>query len=626
MNGLTGTILEVDLTAGTINKGSIPEKIWRDYLGGAGVAARLFFENVDPGVDPLSPDNPLYIMSGPLAGSNIPGSSRFAVCAKSPLTGIWGDSTCGGNFSPELKSAGYDGIIIKGASEKPVALVIEDAEVRLEDASSLWGKCTYDTCDELKKTGKGTGTGTGTKMPKVVCIGQAGENLVKFAGVCNDKADFAGRCGMGAVMGSKKLKAITCVGTGKIGIADREALDDVRKRIYAQIRESVPAQSLKEMGTDSSMDLGMMTGDVPIKNFRVGEALDLSAEIGGPAMTEKHLVKPSACTSCPIASKRVMKVDEGPHKTGPVPGPEYETCATFGTMCVMSDGAALITMNTLCNRYGIDTISAGSTIAFAMDCYDQGILTKDDLDGIELTWGNAEAMIQLIHKIGKREGVGDILAEGSREAAKKFGRGAEDLTAEVKGLEIPMHDPRGSHGLGLSYMTSNRGACHNAHLVHPIEQGMKAWTDLGFSDNYDGQTDEGKAELVKKAEDFGVPLNSIPLCNFDMWAMEAKDPIDAINAVSGWNLNLDSYLATGARTWLLKRSLINMMGITSKDDRLPQKVLEPLSDGAAANSVPDVERLRNDYYAARGLDEKGFPTPETLTAAGLSDVSKKLHG
>jgi aldehyde:ferredoxin oxidoreductase len=619
MNGLTGTILEVDLTAGSISKGSIPEKIWREYLGGAGVAARLFFENVDPNIDPLSPDSPLYILTGPLAGSNVPGSSRFAVCAKSPQTGIWGDSTCGGNFAPELKAAGFDGIIIKGASEKPVTLVIEDGEARLEDAASLWGKCTYDTCDALKQVKEG-------KPPKVVCIGQAGENLVKFAAVCNDKHDFAGRCGMGAVMGSKKLKAVTCRGTGKINIADKEALDALRKRIYAQIRESMPAVSLKEMGTDASMDLGMMTGDVPIKNFRVGEALEISAEIGGPAMTEKHLVKPAACTSCPIASKRVMKVDEGKYKTGPTPGPEYETCCTFGTMCVMSDSAALIEMNTRCNRYAVDTISAGSTIAFAMDCYDQGILTKDDLDGIDLGWGNAEAILQLLDKIAKREGIGDLLAEGSREAARRIGKGAEDLTAEVKGLEIPMHDPRGWHGLGLAYMTSNRGACHNAHLVHPIEQGMRTWMDLGFSDNYDGQTDEGKGELVKKAEDFGVQCNSIPLCNFDMWTMESKDPIDAINAVAGWNLTLDDFLTIGARTWLLKRALINMMGITSKDDRLPKKVLEPLPDGGAAGSVPDHDRLRKDYYAARGLDEKGFPTPEVLEQHGLSDVSKKLHG
>ncbi|MFC1654277.1 aldehyde ferredoxin oxidoreductase family protein [Myxococcota bacterium] len=624
MNGLTGTILEVDLTAGSIVKGSIPEKLWKDYIGGAGVAARLFFENVDPGVDPLSPDNPLYIITGPLAGSNIPGTSRFAVCAKSPLTGIWGDSTCGGNFAPELKAAGYDAIIIKGASKKPVSLVINDADVRLEDASSLWGKCTYDTVDALK-----LGTGNlepGTKPPKVVCIGQGGENLVKYAAVCNDKHDFAGRCGMGAVMGSKKLKAITCRGTGKINIADQPALDTLRKKIYAQISESVPAQSLKEMGTDATMDLGMMTGDVPIKNFRVGEALEISAEIGGPAMTEKHLVKPFACTSCPIASKRVMKVEEGPYQTGPTPGPEYETCASFGSMCLMDDGAALIEMNTWCNRYGLDTITAGSTIAFIMDCYDQGIINRDDLDGIELTWGNAEAILQLLHKIGKREGVGDLLAEGSREAAKRIGKGAADLTAEVKGLEIPMHDPRGWHGLGLAYMTSNRGACHNAHLVHPIEQGMKTWMDLGFSDNYDGQTDAGKGELVKKAEDFGVPCNSIPLCVFDMWTMESHDPIDALNAVAGWTLTLDDYLMIGARTWLLKRSLINMMGITSKDDRLPKKVLEPLPDGGAANSTPDHERLRNDYYAARGLDEKGYPTRETLAQAGLSDVAQKLHG
>jgi aldehyde:ferredoxin oxidoreductase len=580
MNGLTGTILEVDLTAGSIAKGSIPEKLWRDYIGGAGVAARLFFENVDPAVDPLSPHNPLYIITGPLAGSNIPGTSRFAVCAKSPLTCIWGESTCGGNFAPELKAAGYDAIIIKGASKTPVTLVIEDAEVRLEDAASLWGQDTYDTVDAIKKPGTRS-LEPGTKAFKVLCIGPAGENLVKYAAVCNDKHDFAGRCGMGAVMGSKQLKAIACRGSGKIRIADKPALSELRKRIHKQIRESVPAQSMREMGTDASMDLGMMTGDIPIKNWRVGEDLEISAEIGGPTMTERHLVKPAACSACPIASKRVMRVDAGPYRTGPTPGPEYETCASFGTLCLNRDSSALIAMNEMCNRYGLDTITAGSTIAFMMDCHDQGIVSKDDLDGIDLTWGNAEAIIRIVDKIAKREGVGDLLAEGSREAARRIGKGALDLTAEVKGLEIPMHDPRGWHGLGLAYMTSNRGACHNAHLVHPIEQGIKTWMDLGFSDNYAGQSDAGKGEMVKKAEDFGVPCNSIPLCVFDMWTMESRDPVDALNAVAGWTLSMDDYLTIGARTWLLKRSLINMMGITSKDDRLPKKVLTPLPDGSS---------------------------------------------
>ncbi|MBW2703925.1 MAG: aldehyde ferredoxin oxidoreductase family protein, partial [Deltaproteobacteria bacterium] len=533
MHGTTGVTLEVDLSAGEIRRITIEERLWTEYLGGAGVAARLFFEQEDVDVDPLSANNPLYIMTGPLAGTGIPGASRFAVCAKSPLTGIWGESTCGGNFAPELKAAGYDAIIVRGEAESPLTLVIDEDKVELVDAAHLWGKDAYETVDELKGFfGEG-------KVPKVLCIGQAGENLVKFAALCNDKGDFAGRTGMGAVMGAKKLKAIICRGTKKVEVADREALGEIRKRLHAQIREAMPAQSLKEMGTNATMDLGMMTGDVPIKNYRVGEALDIAAEIGGPAMTEKFLVKAHTCTRCPISSKRVMKNDEGPFKMEEGPGPEYETAAAFGTLCMNADAASILKINEWCNRYAMDTISGGATVAFAMDCYEQGILSKEDLDGIELSWGNAEGILALVHKIAKREGIGDILAEGSREAARRIGRGAEKLTAEIKGLELPMHDPRGSHGLGLAYMMSSRGACHNAHLMHPIEHGVATWTDLGFSDNYDGQSDEGKAEVVKKAEDFGVQCNSLTLCVFDMWTFKSTDPIDVFNAVCGTKMTMD---------------------------------------------------------------------------------------
>ncbi|NMB75721.1 MAG: aldehyde ferredoxin oxidoreductase family protein [Myxococcales bacterium] len=617
MKGLTGTVLEVDLATGRIQRIEIPEAMWRTWLGGAGLAARLFFEKERPDVDSLAPESPLYLFTGPAAGSGVPGTSRFAVCAKSPLTGIWGEATCGGNFAPELKAAGYDGIVIRGKSPHPVYLDIADGEVTLRDARDLWGLDTYQTCDKLK-------AGAG-KQPKVVCIGPAGERLVKFAAVCNDKHDFAGRCGMGAVMGSKNLKAIACRGTGHIAIADEARLKEIKKRLLSQIAESVPAKSLREMGTNATMDLGMMTGDVPIKNYRRGEALEIAAEIGGPAMTEKFLVKPGACTSCPIASKRVMKCDSEPYRMEVGPGPEYETAAAFGSLCENADAPAVLRANELCNRFGMDTISCGATVAFAIDCVEEGILGPSDLGGIDLGWGKAEGILALVEKIARREGLGEVLAEGSRAAARRIGRGAERLTAEVKGLELPMHDPRGWHGLGLAYMMSNRGACHNAHLMHPIEQGIATWTELGFLENYDGQSDVGKGEVVRRAEDFGVPCNSIPLCVFDMWTMKAGDPVDFLNAVTGWDLTLEEYLRIGERTWLQKRALNNLMGVGAADDRLPEKVKLPAPDGGAAGSVPDDERLRRDYYAARGLDERGWPRRETLLAAGLADVAARLY-
>ena len=620
MKGLAGEYLEVDLTTGRFEKKPVDENMFQRFLGGAGVAAKMFFDTEDPNLDPLSSENPLYFFTGALAGSGVPGSSRFAVCAKSPLTGIWGEATCGGNFAVELKACGLDGIVIRGAATKPSLIVIDGDQCSIQSADSVWGKDAYECCDLLK-----TNLGGERRKFKIACIGQAGENLVKYACVVNDKHDFAGRCGMGAVMGSKKLKAIACRGNQKVELHDPEALKAIKTKMREQVKESVPAQGLREMGTNSSMDLSMMIGDVPIKNYQVGEDLELSAAIGGPTMTERFLVRATSCLHCPIGCRRVMKNEEGPFAMAQGPGPEYETVGSFGTLCNNANAASILKINEWCNRYGFDTISGGCTVAFAMDCYDKGILTKEDTDGLDLSWGNAEAILALVHKIGKREGIGDLLAEGSREAARRLGPAAQALTAEIKGLELPMHDPRGSHGMGLAYMMSNRGACHNAHLMHPVEQGMVVWQEVGFLEDYDGQSDDGKAEAVRLAEDYGVPCNAIPMCVFNNWTFKGEDPIQAINAVTGWNLDLSSYLQTGARVWFIKRALINLMGVTAKDDRLPQKVLTPLEDGGAAGSVPDHDRLRQEYYDVRGLDERGWPTKEALRAVGLPEVVEKLY-
>lgn len=621
MHGLAGKILKVDLSSGGIETGPTPEDLFRDFFGGAGAAARWFFDNADLEVDPLSPENPLMIFTGLLSSSGIPGTSRFSVCAKSPLTGIWGESSCGGSFAPELQAAGFDAVIFTGSSARPVVLLIEDGQARLDDAAWLWGKDSYQTVDEIKAR-EGAKGGRG---PKVLCIGQAGENLVRLASVCHDKHDYAGRCGLGAVMGSKRLKAIACRGSGKVEPYDKQKLDELRRRLYQRIKDSVPADSLRQMGTNSSMDLGMMTGDVPIKGWMVGEALELSAAIGGPAMSERFLKKAAACRFCTIGCRRVMQNDSEPYRLQLGPGPEYETVASLGALCFNSDAASILKANELCNRYGMDTIAVGHLVALVMECFEKGILTTQQLEGIEARWGNPEAILALIRKIAHREGIGYVLAEGSREAARRIGHGAEKLTAEVKGLDIPMHDPRAFHGLGLAYMMSNRGACHNAHLVHPIEQGIATWTDIGFSENYNGQSAEGKGELVRRAEDFGVPCGALSLCVFTMWTYGSAHPAEALRAMCGLEISLDEYLKTGERIWLLKRAINNLMGVTVADDRLPEKVLRPVKEGGAAGSVPDHERLRRDYYVARGLDERGWPRREVLEAAGLSDVAERLY-
>ena len=620
MGGYTNKILEVDLSTRKMDNTDVPEDDKKRFIGGSGVAAKIFLDRFNIKADPLSPDNPLIVMNGPITGSTFPGTSRFAVCGKSPLTGIWGEGTCGGNFGPELKFAGFDGIIFKGASPNPVYLVIEDEKIELRDAKDLWGLDNYAVTDLLKERhGK-------ERKPKVLSIGPAGENLIRFAAICNDKGDFIGRTGMGALMGSKKLKALVVKGTRKVEVSYPEEYATLRKLLVTKSRDAVVAQSFRSMGTDAGMDLGMMTGDVPIKNWSIGEDFQLSANLGGPTLTEKYLTRNHACSFCPVACKRMVKVNDGPFKTEEGPGPEYETCAAFGTLIMNDDLAGVIKANEWCNRYGLDTISCGATIAFAMEAYEKGLITKKDTDGIDLTWGNIQGAIELIHKISKREGIGAILSEGTREAAKRLGKGAEEFSVEVKGLEAPMHDPRGFHGMGLAYMTSIRGACHLMHLCLGVEQGITAYPEAGFQENYIGQSSEGKAEMVKRCEDLGIPCNSLVICEFVAWTLSANDLAEMVRVTTGFDFSLKELLSCGERTWLLKRGLGNMMGVTWEDDRLPKRILTPLGEGAAAGSVPDVEKLLREYYEIRGLDKEGKPKKEVLIKAGLASLAKRLHG
>ena len=618
--GYAGKILEVDLTSGKISKTSVDDETLRKFIGGSGLAAKLFLDRVSPQVAPLSPQNTLFIMTGPLQGTNLPGSGRFNISAKSPLTNIWGEGNCGGTFGPELKFAGWDGIIIEGASDKPVYLFIDDDKVEIRDASDLWGKDSYKTIDMV--TDK---IGGGRKV-KVLAIGQAGENLVKYAAIIHDKADVIGRCGLGAVMGSKKLKAIVVRGMGKASIAMPEDYNKARRAALDVIKDSAVAQSIHSMGTDASLPLGMMTGDVPSKNWSLGENLEGSEALGGPTYSEKYLTKTHACYACPIACKRVGQVKEGPYKGEEQAGPEYETCCTFGTLIMNNDLAAVIKINEMCNRYGLDTISCGSTIAFAIDCFENGLITENDTQGIKLTWGNMESVFKMVDKIARREGFGDVLAEGSRGAAKKIGRNAADFAVEVKGLEAPMHDPRGYHGMGLAYAMSNRGACHLQHMDLFVEQGQVAYPEIvGLKEDYEGQTSDGKAEMTMICENLGMVCSSAVLCVFVMACLKANDLVEFLRTTTGFGYSLGELMECGERVWLLKRGLNNLMGITAADDRLPKKILTPVNEGAAAGSVPDIESMRKEYYGLRKLNANGYPSREKLEGIGLADLARKIY-
>jgi aldehyde:ferredoxin oxidoreductase len=617
MKGYTGKYLKVDLTKGSCSNFTIDEAKHKKFIGGSSLAAALYLEKFNLLADPLAPESPLMVMNGPMVGSGFPGTSRFAVCAKSPQTGIWGEAACGGNFGPELKKAGFDGIVITGSSTSPVTIFIDNGTATIYPANKIWGKDIYETTDIYKAEDKAL---------KVLAIGPAGENLVKFAAIGNDKAHFIGRTGLGAVMGSKKLKAIVVRGNQAPAKANEEKYKEIFKAAIAEIKDSAFAESLHLMGSDAAMDLGMMTGDVPIKNWSVGEDYLLSSKLSGPTMRETYLTKAHACANCPVACKRVCAVKDGPYKTEEGPGPEYETCCTFGTMIMNYDLAAVIKANELCNRYGMDTISAGATIAMAIELRQKEIIGEKVTDGLDLTWGNMDAVLALIKKIAYREGFGNILAEGSIKAANQLGGTAPDYAVHVKGLELPMHDPRGYHGMGLAYMMSNRGACHLQHAAMGMEQGMVSWPQLfDMKDDYDGKTSQGKAMLVFNSENYGILDNSLSICHYLLYCLKPETIRDAFNAITGFDFSFKDFLLCGARDWTLKRGINNLMGISAKDDVLPKKIMTPLHEGAGAGSIPDMKLLRDEYYAIRGLNAEGIPKKEKLQELDLIDLSNKLY-
>jgi aldehyde:ferredoxin oxidoreductase len=618
MAGYAGSLLQVRLDSGVIDHIGLAEETRKRFIGGGGLGAWLYLEGFRPELDPLSPENPLMILNGPLTGTGFPGTSRFSVCAKSPLTGIWGECSVGGTLGPALRKAGLDGIIFLGTSPKPVCLVIDDQRIELRDARELWGRDIYETTDGLnEKLGKDF---------NIFCIGPAGENLVRFASISNDKAHFAGRTGLGAVMGSKLLKAVAVRGSGEPGLADEPAFRAARSAVMAAIKQSVPAQSLREMGTDGAMDLGMMTGDVPIRNWSRGQDLELSAALGGPTLKDRFLVRNHACSNCTIACKRVVEVKDGPYRVQAGPGPEYETCCTFGTMICNGDLAALIKANELCNRLGLDTISCGATIAFAMECFEKGLLGPAETGGLDLAWGDMQAVISLLPLIARRQGLGALLADGSAGAAARLGGRAADFTVTVKKLELPMHDPRGFHGMGLAYAYSSRGACHLQHAVLPVEQGFISLPELGLKDDYIGQSSQGKAAMVAICEDYGLLLNCVCQCHFVNFATPPAELLAALNAATGWTFNLDGLLECGRRIWQLKRGLVNLMGVRDEADRLPGRVMSALEEGGAAGSVPDLELMKREYKQIRGLDSDGIPRREILLGLGLPTLAQRLHG
>ncbi|MEA3342088.1 MAG: aldehyde ferredoxin oxidoreductase family protein [Chloroflexota bacterium] len=604
MNGYIGKILRVNLSTGKLRDEPLDEELARAFVGGSGLAARLIYDMVDADTDPLGPDNPLIFMTGPLVGTPMPSAGRCSVCALSPLTRIWGESNTGGFFGPELRFAGYDGVIVTGRAEKPVWLSIVEGQAELHDATNLWGCDSYETQERARES-------LGESKARVACIGPAGENQALMAAVMNDHGRAAGRTGMGAVMGSKNLKAVAVRGSAQVPLADPDGLKSVAREIIAGLDEDIPATSLQLAGTACYVDMALMYGDMPIRYYQQGE-WEGASNLSGVLMVDQYQNKSTACYRCPIVCGRETRAPS--YGVEAVDGPEYETLGAFGSLLMVDDLEAVIYAGHLCNVYGLDTISAGATIALAGEMFERGILTPADTGGLEIHYGDVETIHRLIEMMARREGFGDALAEGSAALAERFG--APELAATVNRLEAPMHDPRAFAGLTVTYALSPRGACHMEGDMYSVDTGQGPPIELGVipGDRFEMTEEKGRTSARQQA--WRNLYNAIDLCQFQNPGVERL--LAALNATTGWELEADDLMTLGKRIVTLKRMLNLRLGLARADDRLPDLLMKPLDDGGAAGTVPDVDALLVGAYAEYGWDsETGEPTQETLEELGL---------
>ncbi len=603
-------ILKLDLTTRKTEIFHIPEKWERDFLGGASLAARILYDTLTPALNPLEPDSPLLFMTGPLTGTSGPTTGRFVVCGKSPATGLWAESNIGGFWGPELRAAGYDGLWITGRASEPVYLWVEDGRLEVKAAAHLWGMDTYQTQDKVKEE-------IGVKSARVCVIGPAGEKQVLFASIMCDHGRMAGRTGLGAVMGSKNLKAIAAHGTHDIPVFDLQQYKPLRSEANRKLREDNEAKVIREIGTAGVANFAEYLGALPVKYYSSGSfpAVD---NVSGAKMTETILTGRSACQGCVIACGRVVKLPQAGVKRK---GPEHETMVGFGANLLNDNIEAVVMLGDLCDHYGMDTISASNTIGLAFQLYEKGIITKEETGGIELTWGDVDAIEKLVRLTGAREGIGDLLARGSLRFARHFK--AEEDAAQVNGLEIAYHDPRGVSGMAISYATSPRGACHNQSDYFFVDFGH-TFEDLGI-EFFDRHAQAEKAANVAKHQNWRTLDNAALFCIFAN--VEASEKVALINAACGFDWSVAEMMTCAERGWNLKRAINNRMGLTAANDKLPKALLTPLSDGGAAGFVPDIKGMLAAYYEARGWDpQTGKPTREKLTQLGLEDAAKDLWG
>lgn len=616
--GYAGKVLEADLSREKVSEKELDERMAEDYLGGAGFCARVLYEEVGPETDPLGPSNVFVISTGPLTGTLFPQASRHVVAAKSPLTGAWGEAHAAGHWAAELKFSGYDMIIFRGKADEPVYLWIDDGDVKICDAGDLWGLDVNETDERLEEE-----HGSDVKQ---LYIGPAGENLVRFAAVMNDLDRAAARSGMGAVMGSKNLKAIAVRGSQEIPIAEPDSYDDLVDRLHEKMLNDPALESRAKYGTWTLVDLMNDIGRLPTRNFQSGVFEDAD-KLSKERLREHYLVKSRADFACLQRCGRYTSVSDGPNSyIGG--GPEYEALCNMGSKCGSSDLETLLYAFHLCNKYGIDVCSCGGTIAWAMECYENGILTDEDTDGLELNWGNADAEVELVEKIARREGFGDLLAEGSYRAARKLGRGSEKYVMTVKKQEVAAQDGRAQKSMGLANATAARGADHLYGFPTLDESGFEEAIVARYGEEYmpemaDRLDPTYKGRMIKINEDFAIVVESLGVCKYGTMMPPTffyNDLAEAMRITTGMDLTEADLRKMGEKLVNLNRMFNVREGITREDDTLPDRLLEePAPEGPPEGEVVELDEMLDEYYENRGWRvEDGVPTEEKLRELNLS--------
>ncbi|CAJ37975.1 aldehyde ferredoxin oxidoreductase family protein [Methanocella arvoryzae] len=619
--GYTGKLLRVDLTRGRFTIEKPDEATLRDYIGGEGLGIKYLYDEVPAACDPLGPDNRLIFMTGPVTGSLAPTSGRHCVTTKSPLTGCQVTSHAGGYWGTQLKLAGYDGIIVQGQSEAPVYLFIDDGEPQLYDAGNLWGRDVFQTDLLVKEE-------LYDKKVSVTAIGPAGENLVRYASIQNDHQRSAARGGTGAVMGSKKLKAIAVRGTQSFYAADPDAykasMDELLDSTYNNV---ISGSLLPKNGVTGIMDMVNKHGVLPTRNHQSG-TFEHAHDISGQKMSGTMLTRTRGCYCCNIYCTRLINVPYGPYHGLRGKGPDYDATVAFGSQCGNGNLEAAAQANLWCDQYGLDAVTTGETIAWAMELYERGIIDRHDTRGLDLRFGNHEAMVAMVPKIATRMEFGAVLADGLAEAAKKIGKGSEQYVMAVKNMDLPGFEARGSKAMGLQYAVDNRGGDNLRPFGVMTECFGFRSKELNMPEQYDPLSEANKTQWLIPAQNYSVAVNSLICCMFTIigYSVEPSQYARQLSAITGFSYDTDRLLLAGERIWNLQRAFNVREGFTRKDDRLPDRLTtEPAPSGPAAGSTVHLDPMLDAYYEARGWDRSGIPTMEKLRSLGLEHVSRDLN-